>query len=186
MSERRAGSSTLKVLLRTRVLLITVAMAVVLILILTRIQHGYVMSAASPASLAEARARIVEAFASIQEADITGVDQARLSELSWKLNKALNATEDAQELEKQGRLAEASDLYQDVVAACDELTIQGHLLREDALRLAFYQRVVVFTLAPILAFVTATASYFGYRWWRRREVERIFRMEILVREERRE
>lgn len=167
-----------------RASLIAVLVSVGLILALAGIafQPGPRVVIASPAILAEAQASTYEAFMAIYQADIAGGSQTKVRELSSRLNKAVNMTREAYELEKQGRSAEASNLNEKVVGDCSELATQARLLREEALLGAFRQRLLSFTLAPILAFVTTVVAHFGYRWWKRWDVERTLRMEIHIEE----
>jgi len=188
LSVGSGASSAVWILIQSKRPLFTAVVALVLVSALAAIQlqDELLTAAPSPISPSEAQRRLVETFLAVREADIAGAGELGLRELSSRLNEALNATREAEELEMQGRSAEASKLYTRAVAACDEILASARLLREEALRQSFYNRIIAFTLAPVLAFVTTIVLHFGYRWWRRREVRRIFSMEIHLKEETRE
>ena len=167
---------------KARFVIVGVAVILISALATIQFQHGLVIVAMLPISQTEAEAKVVDAYLAIYEADIAGAEEVKLRDLSSKLNGALNMTREAQDLERQGRSAEASNLLGRATVACDETIAQARLLREEASRQSFYNRVIAFALAPTLALLTTVGLHFGYRWWRRREIEQIFRMEIRLKE----
>jgi hypothetical protein len=42
----------------------------------------------------------------------------------------------------------------------------------------YYGKILTFGMAPIAAFLVTIAAHYGWKWWRKREVDRIMRMEI--------
>jgi len=126
----------------------------------------------------QAEEKLIEAFIAVKQAEKAGARKEDLAELVFKLNEALFLLEKVKkgegEVESISRVIELSE---DVIFRAKELETRA------SSRLLKVKVFLIFAV-PIAAVITAFGLNYAYKWWHRREIERILSMVAKKREER--
>ncbi len=128
-------------------------------------------------NIEQAEEKLIEAFMAIKQAEKAGARKEELDELVLRLNKALYLLERARKGEiERSAISNAIELSKSVIAMARELEVRAssHLFRV---------KVFLLISVPISSAITAFGLNYAYKWWHRREIERILRMIVKKREE---
>jgi hypothetical protein len=133
-----------------------------------------------------AREELGKAVWAVRAAEAAGAGQDELEVLVRRLNLAVEMIERSERLLGRGELDQATAQLQRSVEVSREVTSKATQLREEAERLAYHARLISFGMIPIASLLVTAANHFSWRWLKRRETERIMRMEIRKGKETRE
>jgi len=126
------------------------------------------------------------AIMAVREAEAAGADEDRLRILVEKLNSALWMIDRAEILLLQGDVVGASAQAERSIEISREIVSDAVKLRDESVQSAYYGRVFTFGLVPVASLLVTAGAHFGWKWWRRREIDRTMRMEIRGLKERKE
>lgn len=96
----------------------------------------------------------------------------------------MNLLRDARALEADDNNSEAAEYASQSVVISDSVRGEAEELRETTSGDLFLRRVLAFTLAPVVGFITSLVFYLAYRAWRRPSKEEVLRMGIRRKEKR--
>jgi len=141
---------------------------------------GIYASPASAGSDAVGRANLefARAVAAVREAEVAGADEDQLRVLVEQLNSIVWMIERAEHLLLQGDVEGASAQAERSVEASKGVVLQAEQLREVASERTYFGKVFTFALVPVASLLVTVGAHYGWRWWRRREIDRMMRMEI--------
>ena len=129
-------------------------------------------------TLKEAGVKLQEAFNGVRVAEEAGAGKQDVEALVLKLNNALELVMNGEKAFKAGDLEAAENYALKSMDLSVEVKAEAQRAKENAERRMFQSKVYAFTSAPIAAFILAVAFHYSYKAWRKREFNRLLRMEI--------
>ena len=126
----------------------------------------------------EANVEFRRAIIAVREAEAVGASEDRLRILVEKLNSALWMIDRADGLLLQGDVAGASAQAERGIEISRKIVSDAVKLRDESIQSTHYGRIFTFGLVPVASLLVTAGAHFGWKWWRRREIDRTMRMEI--------
>lgn len=125
-----------------------------------------------------AREEFKKAVWAVKEAEAAGAGQGPLGVLVERLNLVVWMIERSEQLVGQREVEQATAQLRRSVEISGEVVSKATQLREEGERSTYYGKLISFGVIPVASLLVTATSHFSLRWLRRREVERIMRMEI--------
>lgn len=125
-----------------------------------------------------ANVEFARAIAAVREAEGAGAQEDQLRVLIEKLNSAVWMIDRAERLLLQGDIIEAAAQADRSVEISKGVAMEAVKLRDEASQRTYYGKTLTFGMVPVASLLVTVGSYFGWKWWRRREIDRMMRMEI--------
>ncbi len=126
----------------------------------------------------QADRKLIEAFIAVKQAESAGARKEELVELVSKLNEGLTLLEMARKGEGEtGGISKVIELSDGVISRAKEIEMRA------SSRLLRFKVLLLFAV-PVASVVTAFSLNYAYKWWYRREIEKILRMVAKKKEER--
>lgn len=119
-----------------------------------------------------------EAFTAIRKAEAAGAEENKIAVLIERLSLALNLIDQVKRGYAQGNSTSMDEIIAQADYICSQLKDEANLLREAALTNSLYAKILLFSLVPVVALIVTLCVYYGLKWWRRSEVERVMKMEV--------
>jgi len=126
----------------------------------------------------KASSEFAKAIAAVREAEAAGADENQLSALVERLNTVVWMIDRAESLLLQGDVQGAAAQAERGIEASREIVSQAAKLRDEASLRTYYGKVLTFGMVPVASLLVTVGAHHGWKWWRRREVGRMMRMEI--------
>jgi len=139
--------------------------------------HALALSGSSQA-IDRANAEFKGALRAVREAEAAGADKQRIATLVEQLNSVLRMIDEAESLLLQGNVTEADAVAERTIEISKRIGTDAVELRDEASLKTFYDKIFTFSMAPVASLLVTVGTHYGWKWWRRREVERLMRMEI--------
>jgi len=153
----------------------------VLFLSLTLVSAPSILATSEQSSILkqiqDAERQFKEAFAAVREAEAAGAEENQIAALADRLNQALNLIEQAKEGYTQEN-STATDKTAQAAYLCNQLKGEANQLRDEALKSSHYNKILLLSTVPVAALIVTLFVHYGYKMWRRSEVERVMKMEI--------
>ena len=159
-------------------LLVTTAM--IGILAFSHANPSFEFSAPPGSSQAVDRAssEFAKAIAAVREAEAAGADENQLSALVERLNTVVWMIDRAESLLLQGDVQGATAQAERGIEASREIVSQAAKLRDEASLRTYYGKIFTFGMVPVVSLLVTVGAHYGWKWWRRREINRMMKMEI--------
>jgi len=125
-----------------------------------------------------ANAEFKGALKAVREAEAAGADKQRIATLVEQLNSVLRMIDEAESLLLQGNVTEADAMAERTIEISKRIGSDAVELRDEASLITFYDKIFTFGMAPVASLLVTVGTHYGWKWWRRREVERLMRMKI--------
>ena len=125
-----------------------------------------------------ASSEFAKAIAAVREAEAAGADENQLSALVERLNTVVWMIDRAESLLLQGDVQGATAQAERSIEASREIVSQAAKLRDEASLRTYYGKVFTFGMVPVASLLVTVGAHYGWKWWRRREIGRMMRMEI--------
>lgn len=125
-----------------------------------------------------ANVEFAKAIAAVREAEAAGAEGNQLGALVERLNTVVWMIDRAESLLLQGDVQEAAAQAERSVEVSKEIVSQAAKLRDEASQRAFYGKVFAFGMTPVASLLVTVGGHYGWKRWRRREIDRTMRMEI--------
>jgi len=162
------------------VLLILVAMLVGSALLcgtLNADQHALAFGESSQA-VDRANAEFERALIAVREAEAAGADRERIAALVERLNFVLGRIDEAEHLLLQGKITDADAIAQQTIDDSKGIALEAIELYDEASLKTYYEKIFTFGMAPVASLLVTVGAHYGWKFWRRHEVDRMMRMEI--------
>ena len=140
------------------------------------------ISASSQEFSTNAGAKFFSAVLLAREAQIEGVQRDTMRELAARLNVALQLLEEADEAKNEGRLGSAQTLLSSAEELLEDV-LRAARAEKVAVERASQLRTLTIVLVPVLSAIITVVTGYVLRYVRRRSVERLFKMLIVVKRE---
>ena len=141
------------------------------------------ISASSQEFSTNAGAKFFSAVLLAREAQIEGVQRDTMRELAARLNVALQLLEEADEAKNEGRLGSAQTLLSSAEELLEDILRAARAEKAAAVERASQLRTLTIVLVPVLSAIITVVTGYVLRYVRRRSVERLFKMLIVVKRE---
>lgn len=128
----------------------------------------------------DADTKFLETVRTVQAANLAGTTNNELSGSVQKLNEALHLIESANALEKRGQLSDANNITQEALQILGGVQSEALSLQEKAQTRSQQQRLLTYSLAPIMAFLTVLIYHYGGHAYRRYKVTKTMNMRVRV------
>lgn len=149
-----------------------------LFMLLSTQQVGLHFAYPQDSEVEQAEKKLIEAFKAVKKAESAGARKEELVELVSKLNQGLLLLEKVRKGEiEEAAISNVIEVFEGVISEAIELEMHA------SSRLVKI-KVFLFLAVPMASIITAFGLNFAYKWWRRREIERILRMIAKKKEER--
>jgi len=125
-----------------------------------------------------ASSEFAKAIAAVREAEAAGADENRLSALVERLNAVVWMIDRAESLLLQGDVQAATAQAERGIEASREIVSQAAKLRDEASLRTYYGKIFTFGMVPVVSLLVTVGAHYGWKWWRRREINRMMKMEI--------
>ena len=125
-----------------------------------------------------ANVEFAKAIAAVREAEAAGAGEDQLGALVERLNTVALMIDRAASLLFQGDIQGATAQAERSIEASREIVSQAAKLRDEASLRTYYGRVFTFGMVQVASLLVTAGAHFGWKWWRRREIDRTMRMEI--------
>jgi len=132
----------------------------------------------SPQAIDRANVELAKAIAAVREAEAAGADGNQLGALVERLNTVVWMIDRAESILLQGDVQGATAQAERSVEASKEIALQAAKLRDEASLRTYYGKVFTFGMVPVASLLVTVGAHYGWKWWRRREIDRTMRMEI--------
>ena len=139
--------------------------------------HILALSRSSQA-IDRASAEFEGALKAVREAEAAGADEERVAVLVERLNLVLRKIDEAERLLHQGKTGEADAMAERAIDTSKRIVSEAVQLRDEASLRTFYDKIFTFAMAPVASLLVTIGVHYGWKWWRRYEVDRVMRMEI--------
>jgi len=139
--------------------------------------HILALSRSSQA-IDRASAEFEGALKAVREAEAAGADEERVAVLVERLNLVLRKIDEAERLLHQGNVTDADALADQTIEISRGIVSEAIELRDEASVRTFYDKILTFAMAPVASLLVTIGVHYGWKWWRRYEVDRMMRMEI--------
>jgi len=162
------------------VLLVTMAMLGALVLLCGTLNTDSDALALSGSSQAidNANAEFKAALKAVREAEAAGADEEIIATLVERLNSVLGMMDEAEHLLVQGNSTEADAIAERTIDISKRVASEAIELRDEASIRTWYDKIFTFSMAPVASLIVTVGTHYGWRWWRKHEVDRTMRMEI--------
>jgi len=125
-----------------------------------------------------ASSEFAKAIAAVREAEAAGADENQLSALVERLNAVVWMIDRAESLLLQGDVQAATAQAERGIEASREIVSQAAKLRDEASLRTYYGKIFTFGMVPVVSLLVTVGAHYGWKWWRRREINRMMKMEI--------
>jgi len=132
----------------------------------------------SPQAIDRANVELAKAIAAVREAEAAGADGNQLGALVERLNTVVWMIDGAESILLQGDVQGATAQAERSVEASKEIASEAAKLRDEASLRTYYGKVFTFGMVPVASLLVTVGAHYGWKWWRRREIDRTMRMEI--------
>jgi len=132
----------------------------------------------SSQAIDKADAEFKRALMAVREAEAAGADKERIAILVERLNNVVGIIDRAERLLLQGNATEADAIADQTVDISKRIVSEAIELRDEASLRTYYDKIFTFSMAPVASLLVTVGAHYGWKWWRRREVDRLMRMEI--------
>jgi len=139
--------------------------------------HALALSGSSQA-IDRANAEFEGALMAVREAEAAGADAKRTAVLVERLNFVLWRIDEAERLLIQGNITEADAVAEGTIDASKRIASEAIELRNEASLKTYYEKIFTFAMAPVASLLVTVGAHYGWRFWRKHEVDRVMRMEI--------
>jgi len=132
----------------------------------------------SSQAIDNASAEFKRALKAVREAEAAGADEERIAILVDRLNSVLGMMDEAERLLLQGNVTEADAIAERTIDISKRVGSEAIELRDEASMRTWYDKIFTFSMAPVASLIVTVGAHYGWKWWRKREVDRTMRMEI--------
>jgi len=139
--------------------------------------HALVLSESSQA-IDRANSEFKAALMAVREAEAAGADSSKIAVLVERLNMVLGRIDEAESLLIKENVTEANRIAEGTIDISKRIVSEAIELRNEASLKTFYDKIFTFSMAPVASLLVTVGVHYGWQFWRRREVDRIMRMEI--------
>jgi len=139
--------------------------------------HSSTLSGNSQA-IDEAETEFKTALMSVRDAEAAGADKGRIAVLVERLNMVVGSIDEAERLHLQGNITEADAMARQTIDISKRVVLEAVELRDEASMRTYREKIFAFGMAPVASLLLTVGAHHGWKMWRRREVDRIMRMEI--------
>jgi len=126
----------------------------------------------------EANVEFRRALMAVREAEAAGADEVRLRILVEKLNWALRMIDRAEGLLLRGNIEGAAAEAEQSMEVSRGIVSDALRLRDESSLRTYHGKVFTFAMVPVASLLVTVGAHYGWKWWRRREIDRMMRMEI--------
>jgi len=127
--------------------------------------------------------KLIIGLMTAREAETQGASRERIADFSRTLNLVLDLIERAEEEKARGSVESAQALMSRAESMLERVIREAESEKSDAVNRAQQQKVIAIILVLVLSSVITFVAGRTSRCLRKRNLERLFRMEIQVREE---
>ena len=135
-------------------------------------------SSGNSQAIDDASAEFKTALNAVREAEAAGADEERIAILVDRLNSVLGMMDEAERLLLQGNVTEADAIAERTIDISKRVASEAIELRDEASMRTWYDKIFTFSMAPVASLIVTVGAHYGWKWWRKREVDRTMRMEI--------
>ena len=162
------------------VLLVTMAMlgALVSLCGTLNIYRNALASSGNSQAIDNASTEFKRALKAVWQAEAAGADEERIAILVDRLNSVLGMMDEAERLLVQGNSTEADAIAERTIDISKRVASEAIGLRDEASMRTWYDKIFTFSMAPVASLIVTVGAHYGWKWWRKREVDRTMRMEI--------
>ena len=139
--------------------------------------HTSALSGSSQA-IERADAEFKRALMAVREAEAAGADRERIAVLVSRLNFVLGGIDEAEHLLLQGNITDADSIAQQAIDDSKGIALEAIELYDEASLETYYEKIFTFGMAPVASLLVTVGAHYGWKFWRRYEVDRVMRMEI--------
>lgn len=125
-----------------------------------------------------ANAEFKSALEAVREAEVAGADRKHVAVLVERLNSVIGMIDEAESLRLQGNVEEADAVAVQSTGVSRQIVSEAIQLRYEASLSTYNERILTFGMVPVASLLVTVGAHYGWKWWRRREVDRLMRMEI--------
>lgn len=143
-----------------------------------RVAFSVSISSDSSQAIDRANVGFARAIAAVREAEASGANEDQLRVLVEKLNSAVWMIDRAESLLLQGDVEAAATQADRSIEVSKGIALEAVRLRDEASLRAYYGKVFAFGMVPVASLLVTVGTHYGWKWWRRREVDKTMRMEI--------
>jgi len=143
-----------------------------------RVVFSFSTLSESSQAIDTANVEFARALAAAREAEAAGADEDQLLVLIEKLNLAVWMIDRAESLLLQGDTVAAAAQADRSIEASKGIVLEAVRLRNEASLRTYYGKVFAFGMVPVASLLVTVGTHYGWKWWRRREIDRTMRMEI--------
>jgi hypothetical protein len=129
-------------------------------------------------TLREAEANLEGAFNGVKAAEEAGASKHEVNDLTLKLNNALELLMNAERAIRAGDVEAAENYALKSMDLAAEVNMEAQKIRGNAQKSVLQNKVSAFSSAPVAALILAVAFHYSYKAWRKRDFNRLLRMEI--------
>lgn len=126
----------------------------------------------------EANEELKRAIIAVSEAEAAGAEERRLGVLVEQLNLVLSMIDESERSLLLGDVESATAKAQRSIEISKRAVMDAAKLRNEASQSAQYRKVLTFAVVPFVSLIVTVGVHYGWKWWHRREVDRLFGMEI--------
>ena len=135
-------------------------------------------STGSSQAVDQAEVAFRRALTAVRDAEAAGADASRIAALVERLNSVVKMIDEAKRLLLQGDVEQADALAEQTIGISGRIVSDAVELRNEASVRTYYEKIFTFGMAPLASLLVTVGAHYGWKWWRRHEVDRIMRMEI--------
>jgi len=128
-------------------------------------------------SIDDASAEFKRGLKAVREAEAAGADRERTAILVERLNSVLGMIDEAESLLLKGNVTEADAIAYQTIDISKRIVLEAVELRDEASLRTYYEKIFTFGIVPVASLLLTLGAHFGWKWWRRHEIDRIMRME---------
>jgi len=139
--------------------------------------HALVLSESSQA-IDRANSEFKAALTAVREAEAAGADSSKIAVLVERLNMVLGRIDEAESLLIKKNVTEANGIAEGTIDVSKRIVSEAIELRNEASLKTYYDKIFTFSMAPVASLLVTVGAHYGWKLWRRYEVDRMMRMEI--------
>jgi hypothetical protein len=139
--------------------------------------HASVLSESSQA-IERANSEFKAALTAVKEAEAAGADSSKIAVLVERLNMVLGRIDEAESLLIKENVTEANGIAEGTIDVSKRIALEAIELRNEASLKTYYDKIFTLSMAPVASLLVTFGAHYGWKFWRRREIDRMMRMEI--------
>lgn len=132
----------------------------------------------SSQAIDRANVEFARAIAAVREAEAAGANDDELGVLAEKLDLIVWMIDRAERLLLQGNIEGAAAQADRSIEFSRGVVLQAGQLRDKASLRTYYGKVLTFGMVPVASLLVTVGTHYGWKRWRRREIDRTMQMEI--------